>query len=216
MSQNYYAILGVPQNATREQIRERFQTLARERHPDRFQGEEKARAELEFQAVTEAFNILSSPEMRRQHDAELARPIASPGPRVDKGQVARVYLKRGAKAYRERNYLEAAENFDRATREDPDNAQAWHHLARACAHQRRWLSRATNAIARACELESMNADYLKLAGELFARAQMPARAVQYYRQAQQWGGDDPAIQKAIDELEKGKKRWSGLFGRTGS
>lgn len=214
MAENYYATLGIPQNATREQIRERFLVLARERHPDRYQGDRKRQAEVEFQAITEAFNVLSSPERRRQHDLDLARPKAGEGPKVDRKQVARVYLSRGVKAYRDKNYLEAADNFDRATREDPDNAQGWHHLARACSHQRRWLSRATQAIVRACELEPMNAEYHKIAGQLFEDSGMSAKAVHYYKQAVRWGGDDPAIQERVAELE-GKKRRSGLFGRGG-
>jgi curved DNA-binding protein CbpA len=214
MAVNYYTIFGLPQNATQEQIRERFLALARERHPDRFRGEAKAKAEAEFQAITEAFNVLIHPDRRRQHDLELARPDTS-GPKVDRKQVARVYVSRGVKAYRDKNFLEAAESFDRATREDPANARAWHHLARACAHQRRWLSRATSAIARACELEPMNATYLKLAGELFDRAGMSVRAVQYLREALKWGGDDAAVRQQLEELESGRKRKTGLFGRAG-
>lgn len=213
MIENYYTILGVSQNATREQIRERFLSLARERHPDHYQGDTKNQAEIDFQAITEAFNVLSNPERRRRHDLELARPKAGEGQKADRKQVAKVYLTRGVKAYRDKNYLEAADNFDRATREDPDNAQAWHHLARACSHQRRWRSRALQAISRACELEPMNAEYHKIAGKIFADAGMTSRAIQSYKQAIQWGADDPALQERIAELE-GKKR-RGLFSRGG-
>lgn len=210
MPESYYAILGVSQNATRKQIRDRFLALARDRHPDRFKGEEKTRAEKEFQAITEAFNVLSNPERRRRHDNELARPETQT---VDPGQVAKVYLQRGVKAYREKNYLEAAENFDRATREQPANARAWHHLARACSHQRRWLSRAVKAIEKACELDPMNPDYHKVAGKIFEQAGMNTRAAQAYRTALRWGEDDPALAQKADALE-GKKK-SGFFGRGG-
>ncbi|HRC87513.1 MAG TPA: DnaJ domain-containing protein, partial [Thermoanaerobaculia bacterium] len=149
MAKSFYDILGVLQNATEEQIRLRFRELARLRHPDRFQGEEKARAERDFQDLTEAFNVLLNPERRRQHDAELARPVAQ-RQAADPEQLAKVYLQRGTKAYKEGNFLDAAENFDRATKAQPTNAKAWHHLALACSQQRRWLSRATAAITRAC------------------------------------------------------------------
>ena len=43
---NYYAVLGLPQNSTKRQIRERFMQMARERHPDRFRGEAKEKAEV--------------------------------------------------------------------------------------------------------------------------------------------------------------------------
>jgi molecular chaperone DnaJ len=213
MPKNYYSTLALPQNATEEQIRARFRDLARQRHPDRFQGEEKARAEGEFQAITEAFNILSNPERRRLHDLDLARGEA-PAP-ADTSQVARVYLQRGIKAYREKNYLEAADNFDRATKADPTNAQAWHHLALACSHQRRWLSQATAAAAKACELKPMNTSYLKLAGRVFGLAGMTLKAEQYYNEALKWGGEDASISQALDELRAAKKGKSGLFGKTG-
>ena len=61
MAKNYYVILGVSRNATEHQIRLRFKLIARQRHPDRFRDEEKAAAEVEFQEITEAFNLLTSP-----------------------------------------------------------------------------------------------------------------------------------------------------------
>src|SRR6202035_951938 len=108
MAKDFYAILGVPRTASEDQLRQRFRELARERHPDRFRGEEKARAEKDFQDITQAFNVLSDPERRRSHDRELARPQEISDPR----QLVRVYLQRGIRAYKEKNYFEAADNFD--------------------------------------------------------------------------------------------------------
>jgi curved DNA-binding protein CbpA len=212
MIKSYYDVLAVPQNATSEQVRARFLDLTRQRHPDRFQGAEKERAEREFQEITAAFNVLSNPERRRQHDLDLARPLVQ-SQAADPGQLARVYLQRGVRAYKGRNYLEAAENFDRATKAQPDNARAWHHLALASSHQRRWLSRATVAIAKACELEPMNADFLKLAGRICESAGMTLRAEQYYNESLKWGGDDPEVERRLDELRKAaKKSKQGFFG----
>ena len=67
---DFYAVLEVSRQATPEEIRSRFRQLARERHPDRFQGEAKARAEQEFQLVTEAANVLLNPEKRRELQAK--------------------------------------------------------------------------------------------------------------------------------------------------
>jgi curved DNA-binding protein CbpA len=200
---DFYAILAVARDATQEQIRARFLELARSRHPDRFKGQEKAAAETEFQAITEAFNVLSNPQRRRQLDFELSQPeINSRG--VDSEHLVRVLMQRGAKAYKERDFREAASNFDRATQSDPENAQAWHYLALACGQQPRWLSRGMVAIAKACELDRMNVSYLKLAGRLFTEGGMPLRAEKYYRQALQWAEDDPEISVALEELKKAK------------
>lgn len=213
MPKDYYSILGVPQNATTDQVRKRFLELARTKHPDRFHGDAKAPAEAEFQDITEAFNILTDPERRRQADAELARPEGS---EVDQGQAAKVYLSRGIKAYRAGNYVEAANNFERATREDPRDARAWSYFAQACQHQKRWWARGRQAAAKACQLEPMNATYLKLAGKLFLQSEMLGRAAKYYVAAQSWGGADPEVEKALAEIRRrSKKGRGGLFSREG-
>lgn len=211
MQRDYYQVLAVARNATPDQIRARFRELARERHPDRFHGETRARAELDFQEITAAFNVLSNPERRRAHDLDLARPQAA-NPGTDKARLVRFHLEAGVGFYRDGNYFAAAESFDRALQIEPRTHQAWHHLAQSLAHQRKFLPRAVDAIARACELQPMNVGYLKLAGRLHAEAGLPDKAERYYNQALTWGGEDPAVTMALDELQKGTKkaRGSGL------
>lgn len=211
MPKDFYSVLGLARNATEDQIRQRFRELARVRHPDRFQGADRERADMEFQALTQAFNVLSDPERRRQHDLEMSRPAGSDS---DPRQLARAYLQRGVKAYKEKNFLEAADNFDRATKADPTSSQTWHHLALACAQQENWLPRALAAIERACELEPMNPSYHKQAGRICALAGQAERAVIHYRKAIEWGDDDPAVRRALEDLEKPSSR-RGLFGKAG-
>ncbi|MBZ0090036.1 MAG: DnaJ domain-containing protein [Thermoanaerobaculia bacterium] len=215
MAKDYYSILAVSRNATQDQIRDRFRELARQRHPDRFQGEERVRAELDFQAITEAFNVLSSPERRRQHDVELSRPELGGG-EGDAARLFRFHMEAGVQYYRDGNYFQASESFERATQADPRGHQAWHHLAQSLAQHRRYLAKAVAAIVRACELAPMNPAYLKLAGRLHAEAGQFEKAEQYYNEAVTWGGEDPVVAKALEELRKGsKKGWGGLFGRGG-
>ncbi len=214
MTADFYSILGLPSNTTKRQIRERFLELAREQHPDRFQGEEKAQAELDFQAITEAFNVLSDPERRREHDLAMVRPGGSEtGEVYQAAQVAQVYLSRGIKAYKAKNFLEAAENFDRATQENPKDAQAWHYLALAASQRRAWLSRAAEASTKACELDPLQVPYLKLAGRLFAEMGQTSKAEKYYSEALTWEADDEEIRAALAELQKGTKGKTGFFGR---
>jgi curved DNA-binding protein CbpA len=215
MARDFYAVLALPRNVSEDQIRQRFRELARTRHPDRFQGEEKARAEAEFQEITQAFNVLADSERRRRHDQELIHPEESASA-SDPRQAFRAYLQRGVKAYKEKNYLEAASNFDQATQADPRNAQAWHHLAQACSQQKTWLSRGVAAIERACQLEPMNVTYLKQAGRICALAGQTEQAVQFYRKAIQWGGEDPTVRQALDELSRDSSSpRRGLFGKVG-
>ena len=204
MAKNYYEVLGLRQNATTRQIRERFLELARERHPDRIRGGDKSKAEEEFQEVTQAFNILSDPARRREVDAELARPDYSKAS-TGSTEAAKVYLQRGVRAYRARTYTEAIDNLERSVAEDPELAQAWYYLARAGSQVPSLRARAREAAVKSCELEAMNAAYLKLAAELCADQGFHAQAAKYYRGAIDWGDGDPELEKAFQaSLRKAK------------
>jgi len=212
-AKDFYQVLGVARDASTEEIRARFRELVRERHPDRFGGAERARAEIEFQSITEALNVLSSPERRRSHDFELARPQAEPAG-SEKQRMVRFHLEAGVGFYRDGNYFAAAEAFERALRIDERNHQALHHLAQSLSHQRKFLPRALEAIERACALQPMNVGYLKLGGKLHAEAGVVDKAVRYYNEAIAWGGEDPVVEKALDELRaRARKGRTSLFGR---
>src|SRR5581483_6534360 len=62
---DYYALLGVPRNATEEQIRSAYRKLARQYHPDA--NQESGSAE-KFKQITEAYEVLSDPERRQRYD----------------------------------------------------------------------------------------------------------------------------------------------------
>ncbi|MEO8276759.1 MAG: DnaJ domain-containing protein [Thermoanaerobaculia bacterium] len=213
MAKDYYVILGAARNASKDQIRDRFRQLARMRHPDRFQGAERQKAEIDFQELTEALNVLIDPNRRRQLDLDLARPEAASAA-SDASRLGRFHMEAGVQFYRDGNFGQAAEAFERAIQSEPKNHQAWHHLAQALAQQRRHLARAVEAIARACELQAINPSYLKLAGRLHAEAGLVDRAEHYYNEARTWGGDDPVVTKALEDLRKDERKgWGGIFGK---
>ena len=67
MAKDYYQILGVPRNATKEQIKKAYRKLAMQHHPDRNPGKEKW-ANEKFKEINEAFSVLGDPEKRKQYD----------------------------------------------------------------------------------------------------------------------------------------------------
>ncbi len=63
---DYYAILGVSQDATDEELKRAYRKLAIKYHPDRNQGDKDA--EEKFKEINEAYSILSDPTKRAQYD----------------------------------------------------------------------------------------------------------------------------------------------------
>jgi DnaJ-class molecular chaperone len=64
---DYYQILGVPEDATEEDIKNAFRKLAFKYHPDKNPGNEK-QAEEKFKEINEAYSILGDAGKRRQYD----------------------------------------------------------------------------------------------------------------------------------------------------
>lgn len=65
---DYYEVLGVPRDATAEQIHRAYRRLALKYHPDKNPGNKEA--EEKFKLISEAYQVLSDPEKRRIYDAQ--------------------------------------------------------------------------------------------------------------------------------------------------
>lgn len=71
MAKNYYEILGLKKNASAEDIKKAYKTLAIKWHPDRWANgteEEKKIAEEKFKEINEANSVLSDPKKREEYD----------------------------------------------------------------------------------------------------------------------------------------------------
>ncbi len=65
---DYYDILGVPKNASDDDIKKAYRKLAMKYHPDRNQGEAAKAAEEKFKEAKEAYEMLSEPQKRAAYD----------------------------------------------------------------------------------------------------------------------------------------------------
>jgi len=63
-----YRVLGVDSSASDAEIKRAYRRLARQHHPDRNPGD--SASEDRFKSIQSAFDVIGSPEKRRQHDEE--------------------------------------------------------------------------------------------------------------------------------------------------
>ncbi|MGI8907099.1 MAG: molecular chaperone DnaJ [Candidatus Sumerlaeaceae bacterium] len=66
MKENFYQILGVPENADQEQIKKAYRKLAVKYHPDKNKGDKKA--EDRFKQISEAYDVVGDEKKRTQYD----------------------------------------------------------------------------------------------------------------------------------------------------
>ena len=76
IEKDYYKVLGVAKDAKPEEIKKAYRKLARENHPDQNPG--NAAAERRFKEISEANDVLSSQDKRKEYD-EARRLFGSGG-----------------------------------------------------------------------------------------------------------------------------------------
>jgi curved DNA-binding protein CbpA len=111
-TKEYYAILGLKEDASPEEIRRAYRKLALHYHPDRNRGD--AGAEERFKAISEAYGVLIDPEKRRMYDLSHGAGVGAaagdrsgPGPFSSQEDILRDLL----------GNREAATIFEELTRE---------------------------------------------------------------------------------------------------
>ncbi len=66
IEKDYYKALGVPKDASAADIKKAFRALAKKLHPD--SNENDPKAEAKFKDVSEAYDVLSNEQKRKEYD----------------------------------------------------------------------------------------------------------------------------------------------------
>ncbi|GJJ09483.1 hypothetical protein Clacol_003706 [Clathrus columnatus] len=86
---DYYQLLSIPQTATQEDVRQAYRKESLRTHPDRLTNattEEKRKATEKFQAIADAYYVLSDPARRKEYDTLYS--TRNPRDRTDEAQAS--------------------------------------------------------------------------------------------------------------------------------
>jgi DnaJ-class molecular chaperone len=106
---DYYQILGIPENASRADIKKAFRKLAFKYHPDTNPGHEGEAAER-FKEISEAYGVLGDENKRRQYD--LARKGGFAGAYSQQDVFRQTFSNRVMYEDLERMFAQAGLRFD--------------------------------------------------------------------------------------------------------
>lgn len=213
----HYDVLGVKPDAGEDEIRTAFRRLTRENHPDRFAGEQRARAEERFQTITEAFNVLSRPASREKYDMDLAmrRPNAAASTAaMDRKEISRRLLAKGVEQVRAGKVTDGVTSLKAAVDHDDDSAKAHYHygfaLMRLKGHEREGLRH----LERAIQLAPNNAAFKAEAALACLAVGLSTRAARLAQEALDLDPTNDKASKALAEIaDNDDSRSGGLLDR---
>ncbi len=198
-----YDVLGVGPDASDEDIRAAFRKLTLKYHPDRFSSDRRENAEKRFQEITEAFNVLSRPDLRQKYDREIVVPGSTRS--QDPRELGRRLAAKGAQEYKAGSFQEAQEHLELAVHHDDSNSRAHYFLGMTLLHFSGQQKEALRHLDRAVNLEPENVAIRGEAARCFLAAGMKLRA---QRLAEETLAADPTNTRAAEVMN--------LLGKSGS
>lgn len=158
---DHYELLGIRRAADAAAVQSAFERLARLVHPQQaerlaLEGQREA-LEFLFERATEAYHVLSDPELRLAYDR--GHGIAPEGPAPDEAERRQEVMKVARALFRQAQMEEkvgevytAVQLLEQAAQADP-RAEYFVALGRLQARNPAWLSRALESYRRALELD---------------------------------------------------------------
>ena len=185
---NYYDVLGVRHQASADEIKNAYHSLARRFHPDRFhQADAQLRNQIEsaFARVAQAYEVLGDPSTRHTYDAKFAASHsgASTGPRerpasrqASPDSRAESSFQKGVAAAKQSQPQQAVRFFAEAASMEPGCARYRAEYGRALINDPKTKRIAEIELKAAITLEPNNAAYRVALAELYKTLGLRRRA----------------------------------------
>lgn len=207
---NHFQLLGVQRYSSTKEIQKSYYQLAKELHPDKFQKESmkqiKPLMEDLFSRVSEAYEILSDEEKRKDYEEELFEEVRSKTQALEEQQdninTARGNFQMGKKFFGEGKFSEACKFFETAVNLDGTRWEYYFHLAMTQAKNPRFHTQATYNFKKAISMNPAHAEAYFHLGLLYKKTGKMTDALNMLKCALQW---DPENAQTLNELKEFEK-----------
>jgi curved DNA-binding protein CbpA len=208
-SQNFYELLGVETNDTEDVIRQRYYSLARRFHPDRFHGPDVAdlqpAMEILFARMNQAFHALQDPERRSEYDRNLFKGTTSQRQKqkAAAAEVGRENYRRGMELIGEEQFVKALAYLENAVSADPTRPEYFETLGMVQSLNPRLKEEAEATLKKGIELAPSRATgYLRLGLHYYKTRQLE-KAAAALDKAVGWDPTDPVAKLALGKVKGG-------------
>ncbi len=209
--QDYYQILNLHREATRNEIKRAYFRLAKEYHPDRHlqEGMEDMQECLEalFRRITEAYDTLLIEKTRKEYDLSLAmgaahhtRGQAAESTFSPEQQAAQLY-DRAKEAFKQSDMGQVVYCMEWVLRLGAEKAGYHALLGQALMTMPSKLKEAEQAFQKAIQLDPANAGYYISLGLVYKKGGMKSRALAQFQQALKWSPSNKQAQEEIQKLK---------------
>jgi curved DNA-binding protein CbpA len=209
---NFYQLLEVARTATEEDVKKAYFQMARRFHPDRFDrksaAEYKGQIDEVFDAITNAYRVLSNKEKRAAYDS---------GSQTGEQEEAQDSVKKAEIKFRQGKTLFGMDRFDDATalleeavRMRRDKADYWLLLAMAEARIPSFVRKAEGDFLKAISLEPWNPEGYVGLGVLYKAEGLQTKAIRQFEKALEADADHAKARQELADMGVGVKKKKGL------
>lgn len=158
---NPYEVLGVPENASEEEIKKAYKELVKKYHPDKYQDNPLADlAEEKLQEVNEAYDMLMK---NRNSGPSSSYNYGNYGSGSGSGGSYGTPDYMAVRRYIDAGNLTAAENILNSTK---DRSAEWFFLSGMLSYRKGWYDDAVNKLKTANDLAPNNMEYSQAYGRI--------------------------------------------------
>ena len=212
----FYQILDIPRTATEEEVKKAYFQMARRFHPDRFErkvaAEFKTQIDEVFDAITNAYRVLSNKDTRRLYDAKSGTPAAQEDAQ-DSLRKADIKFRQGKTLYAQGRFDEAFAYLEEAIRTRKDKGDYYLLLAMVESKLPAYVKKAEADFLKAIQLEPWNPEGYFGLGLLYKDAGLQTKAIKNLEKAIEADREHSAAREALAELTGGeKKKGVTIFG----